>query len=197
MYDYRKWNDQQRREVVADRRFRNFPCHQPPHVKATKEYRIVTGTCFEHRPFLDSPQRLDWFENTLLTSLKSASYEVRSWVVLPNHYHLLLKIPDIEPFAKLVGRIHGRTSFQINREDKKRGRRVWFQYTDRVMRSDRHFYTTINYLHHNPVKHGYVDKQNEWRWSSFHTHLEQYGRRWLIDLWRDYPVREYGNKWDR
>lgn len=197
MYDYRKWNDRQQQEAVADRRFRNFPYHQPPHMKASEEFRIVTGTCFEHRRYLDSPLRLKWFENMLLTSLASESYKVEAWIILPNHYHLLLKIPEFEPFAKLIGKIHGRTSFQMNREDQTRGRKVWFNYTDRMMRSDRHYFTTINYLHHNPVKHGYVDRQNDWPWSSFHHYLSHKGRDWLIDLWREYPVRQYGKKWDR
>lgn len=64
------------------------------------------------------------------------------------------------------------------------------------MRSDRHFYTTINYIHNNPVKHGYVDKWSEWPYSTFHWYLEKKGRAWLVDLWREYPVLNYGEKWD-
>jgi putative transposase len=196
MYDYRKWNESQKLEAVAERASRRFPLHQPPHVKSSQQYRIITGTCFEHKRFLDSPDRLEWFQRILLDSLESASFVVEAWIVLPNHYHLLVKVPELKPLAKLIGQIHGRTSFEMNRLDQRKGRKIWYQYTDRVMRSDRHYYTTINYLHHNPVKHGYVDKQNDWQWSSFHQYTKRHGRDWLLGLWRDYPVRDYGAKWD-
>ena len=64
------------------------------------------------------------------------------------------------------------------------------------MRSERHYFTTLNYIHNNPVKHGYVDKWGDWAYSSFHWYLENKGRDWLIELWREYPVLNYGDKWD-
>ncbi|MCG8604144.1 hypothetical protein MJD09_03980 [bacterium] len=29
-----------------------------------------------------------------------------------------------------------------------------------------------DYIHYNPVKHGYVEKPQEWKWSSFHRYLK-------------------------
>jgi putative transposase len=65
---------------------------------------------------------------------------------------------DMPTFSAAFGELHGRTSFQINGEDNMRGRKVWHRFQDRCMRSDRHFYTSLNYIHNNPVKHGYVIK---------------------------------------
>ena len=84
----------------------------------------------------------------------------------------------------------------MNRRDDKTGRQCWFRAQDRCMRSKRHYLTTINYIHNNPVKHGYVDKWVEWPYSSFHWYLENKGRDWLIDTWREYPVLNYGDTWD-
>jgi putative transposase len=38
----------------------------------------------------------------------------------------------------------------------------------------------VDYIHYNPVKHGYVGKVADWPWSSFHRHVRrgQYPREW-------------------
>jgi len=64
------------------------------------------------------------------------------------------------------------------------------------MRSDRHFLATINYIHHNPVHHRYVERWTEWPWSSAVDYLQTVGRDEAERLWRDYPVLDYGAKWD-
>jgi putative transposase len=84
----------------------------------------------------------------------------------------------------------------MNGEDETQGRQVWYRYQDRCMRSERHYYTTLNYIHNNPVKHGYVKLWGEWPFSSFHWYLQTKGRDWLTDVWRSYPVRNYGDSWD-
>jgi putative transposase len=102
----------------------------------------------------------------------------------------------MKAFGRGIGQLHGRTSFEMNREDAARGRTVWYDYEDRCMRSDAHFHTSLNYVHNNPVKHGYVEKWQDWPYSSVHWYLETNGRDWLLDLWLCYPVRNYGDKWD-
>jgi putative transposase len=182
--------------ALTERKRRRYPWHGLPHLDATTAYRIVTGTCFEHRPVLAQCARRRWFESELLAHLKSADVECAAWVILPNHYHVLVRIDDIKEFAIGLGRLYGRTSFEINREDDTRGRRVWYRSQDRCMRSQAHFYTSINYIHNNPLKHGHVKKWTDWPCSSIHWYLQTKGRDWLLDLWRSYPVLNYGAKWD-
>jgi putative transposase len=107
-----------------------------------------------------------------------------------------VQIGDIKAFHVQMGRLHGRTSWKMNQEDHSRGRQVWYGCEDRCMRSEAHYYTTLNYIHNNPVKHGYVKKWQEWPFSSIHGYLEVKGREWLLDLWLQYPVHHYGDKWD-
>ena len=73
---------------------------------------------------------------------------------------------------------------------------MWYRYTDRAMRSERHCYTTVNYIHYNPVKHRLAETPYDWPWSSVHWYLDHFGRQWLRDLWQQYPVREFGKGWD-
>jgi putative transposase len=64
------------------------------------------------------------------------------------------------------------------------------------MRSERHFFATINYVHHNPVHHGYVRLWTDWPWSSAAEYLEQMGRAEAQRVWEGYPIRDHGKKWD-
>ena len=76
---------------------------------------------------------------------------------MPNHYHLLICTKSFRKIPMIFKRLHGKTSHDWNQEDNKRGRKVWFKYSDRKIRTEDHFYAALNYIHHNPVKHGYVD----------------------------------------
>jgi putative transposase len=64
------------------------------------------------------------------------------------------------------------------------------------MRSEAHYYTTLNYIHNNPVKHRCAMKWTDWPYSSVYWYLQAKGREWLKDVWRSYPVLHYGDKWD-
>jgi putative transposase len=65
-----------------------------------------------------------------------------------------------------------------------------------LIHNERHCLATINYIHNNPVKHGYVDDANAWAWSSFHNYSETQGKHWLTQTWKEYPILDYGKGWD-
>jgi len=48
-------------------------------------------------------------------------------------------------------------------------RRFW----EHRIRDDKDYETHINYIHYNPVKHGYVTAAKEWPYSSFHTFVKK------------------------
>ena len=103
---------------------------------------------------------------------------------------------DLGALGRIFRLAHGATSRQWNLEDETPGRKVWYRYADRAIRSERHYYTTLNYVHYNPVKHDCVGSPYEWKESSVHWYLEHHSREWLRDLWTEYPIRNYGRGWD-
>jgi len=197
MYEYRRLTSVERKSLVASRIQQGYPWHSPPHYESNDDFSIITAACYELQCFLNTPCRLQWFEKQLLDTLTEIQGECAAWCVLPNHYHVLFKIDDMKQMSKGIGRLHGRTSFQMNKEDDARGRQVWCRFQDRLMRSERHFHTTLNYIHNNPVKHGYVKKWQDWPFSSVHWYLAEKGRNWLLDAWLNYPVLDYGREWDK
>jgi putative transposase len=196
MYDYRTWTPEQKAAIVVQRQKDSLPWHGPPHFEAPGEYRIVTGACYEHRQILKGPDRLAWFAGELLSCLAETGCRCDAWVVLPNHYHVLLQVFDMRAFSRQIGQLHGRTSFVMNKEDGIRGRQVWYRCQDRCMRSEAHYYATLNYIHNNPVKHGHAKLWTDWPYSSIHAYLDAKGRDWLVNVWRSYPLYNYGDRWD-
>ncbi len=76
------------------------------------------------------------------------------------------------------------------------GRQVWCNCFERRLRGERHFWVSINYVHHNPVKHGYASKWQEWPYSSASQFLDEIGREKASAIWHEYQVDKYGDKWD-
>jgi len=198
MYDWRKMTDEQRAHALELRRVRGFPKHSPPHwdLKGECQY-LISASCYEHSPFIGkTPERMTDCEADVLSVIREHSRAIYAWCILPNHYHTLILTDAIKELRSALGQFHGRSSFIWNGEDDARGRKVWFNCFERPMRSERHFWVTLNYVHHNPVYHGYVERWEDWPWSSARDFLKSVGRDRAFDRWREYPILDYGKKWD-
>jgi len=197
MYDYRKLRPEQRREAVEYRRLQKRPWHSPPHWEFVGQRQfIISASCYEHREIIGvTPERMTEFETVLVGACAEFAI-LYAWCLLPNHYHLLVKTGQLKELRAALGKVHGRSSFKWNGEDNKRGRQVWHDCFDRDIRSQRHFWATTNYVHHNPVHHGYVERWQDWPWSSAKDFLERVGQKTAEEIWREYPILDYGKKWD-
>jgi len=197
-YRWRQLTPEQRAELLAWRKARGYPWHSPPHRADANHQRFhVTAACFEHQSHIGySPARLDAFAQDLLALFATCGSQTLAWCVLPNHYHTLVETANVLSLLRELGRFHGRTSYLWNGEENKRGRKVFFRATERAMRSERHFWATMNYVHHNPVHHGYVERWTDWPWSSATEFLAQTDPDEAKRIWREYPVSDYGQGWD-
>ncbi len=198
MYYWRQLTEEQRKEVLRERMGRDLPWHSPPHIEFTGEFSfIITAACYEHKHIVGrDPNRMAEFESRLIEACVEAEAEILAWCVLPNHYHILIRTKDIKRLRKALGQLHGRTSMFWNREDHSVGRKVWFNFFDRDMRSNRHFWATMNYIHNNAVHHGYAARWQEWPYSSAARFQEEKGAEEASRIWKKYPVLDYGKDWD-
>ncbi len=139
---------------------------------------------------------MDRFSSELLATLAAAGGRVLAWCVLPNHYHVLVETPDVMVVLAGLGRLHGRSSHRWNGEELTRRRQVFHGAAEREMRSEAHVFSTINYVNHNAVRHGYADRWADWPWSSASEYLDDVGREEAVRVWRSFPLLDYGNGWD-
>lgn len=192
MYKSRKLSPEERKKQVDERIRRGYPAHAPPHPIRNAKYYLLTAACYEHQRYMSALSRRLQVLEQWKEEGSSRGLDIEAWVILPNHYHLLVQVDDFDQVGVVARLAHGRTSRQWNREDNRPGRKVWYRYTDRAIRSERHYYTTLNYIHYNPVKHRLVSSPYDWEPSSLGWYLEHRGRDWLRDLWARYPLKSYG-----
>lgn len=107
-------------------------------------------------------------------------------MILDNHYHLMLRSRRGEDLPELMRRMHGGTSHDIA-EATRCAKPVWWNYWDYCPRDEADYYTRLNYLLYNPVKHGYVSDLREYPYSSFPALLEKLGREPLVKQFSSYP----------
>ena len=116
-------------------------------------------------------------------------YDLISYVVMPNHVHVLIRVYESFSLAKIVQSWKGYTGKKIreminsgiagsadrlvgfDRKDAKQtlgdpGVRIWHrEFWDRYIRDEKHFKSTIDYIGQNPVKAGLVKNVEDWPWS--------------------------------
>lgn len=198
MYNWRKLSEKQRADVMEYRRIQRFPMHSPPHFDTDESRQfIVTAANYEHKHIVGkTPERMFDCTQALLAICCELEVIVYAWCLLPNHYHILLTTNRIKELRQAIGRFNGKSSFIWNGEDGARGRKVWHNCFERKMRSERHYFASLNYVLNNAVHHGYVKKWQDWPWSNANEYLENVGRGTARRIWTEYPILDYGSKWD-
>ena len=197
LYRWRQMTAEQREAVLATRREQRVPWHGPPHFSADSGYYLMTSACYEHHPVIGkSPARMAEFEQALLEATCESALTLFAWVVLPNHYHFLVRAADLPRLLRRLEKLHGATSFRWNREDGVRGRKVWHRAAETEIKSEGHYWATMNYVLHNAVRHGYVNRWQDWPYSNAAVYLKEVGHELAKQRWISYPLFEYGNEWD-
>ena len=79
-------------------------------------------------------------------------YDLGSWVVMPNHVHVLLTPRD--SLRRQIAWIKGRTAFEANRVMKRSGSFWAKDYFDRWIRTRNEWEKVIQHVERNPVKAG-------------------------------------------
>ncbi len=197
-YLWRKLTLDQRNDLLQSRKQNHHPWHAPSHTAmAHKTQFHLSAACYNHAALIGmSPERMDAFSETLLTTVSPHISTLSAWCVLPNHYHLLITTSNLPKLMLHIGQLHGRTSYDWNSEENTKGRKSFYRCTDRAIRSERHFWACLNYIHHNPVHHGYADRWQDWPWSSASAYLAKLGTEEATRIWHEYPILDFGVSWD-
>jgi REP element-mobilizing transposase RayT len=101
-------------------------------------------------------------------------YELRAWVVMPNHVHVLFHIGK-KPMGKVIADWKEYTAREANKLLQRRGQFWAADYWDTFMRNQNHELQARNYVERNPVKAGLVSAAKDWAWSSARFR-DEYGR---------------------
>ncbi len=192
-YEYRNLSSEERQEVLRQRCEAGYPLHAPPHPFRNAGYYFITAANYEHVHIMGTPERRTEFEGRLSLAMQAIQVELVAWVILTNHYHFLVGVETLDQVSVALRQLHGSISSEWNKADSLSGqRRVWYKFRDCFIRNDRHFYSALNYIHVNPIKHGYVKNPYDWPWMSLQNYYDTQGRDWLREIWEKYPPGNFG-----
>ena len=116
-------------------------------------------------------------------------FEIIAICVLPNHIHMILNPNNIQEYPNIITSIKYYFSrhYDVGVETPSygyvnKGEKGVFQrrYVEHTICSQEELNNHINYIHYNPVKHGYVKNVKDWKYSSFHKLVEDkfYDKNW-------------------
>ncbi len=139
---------------------------------------------------------LDKLQNYL-----SDSADVVAYCLMPNHFHLLLRIKDESNITKSLTRLFVSYSKAINTALNRRGRLFEGRYKAKLIPTNNYLLHLSRYIHLNPVRAGLVEHSNDWKFSSyqFYTARRQntiVKNKIVLDQVSDYEtfVENYGEK---
>lgn len=116
------------------------------------------------------------------TVKRSYPFAIHAWVVLPDHLHCVISLPEGDTdFATRWRLIKAGFSKGLPEREwvsdtrRRRGERgVWQRrYWEHLIRDDADFQAHVDYCHINPLKHGLVERVGDWPYSTFHRMVEQ------------------------
>jgi putative transposase len=113
-------------------------------------------------------------------------FTIDGWVLLPDHLHCIWTLPPNDSafgirWAMIKRFVKKQCASDLHRDDwmnkskhrRKestiRQRRFW----EHLIRDERDYEKHMDYIHYNPLKHGYVKSVIEWPYSTFHRYVRQ------------------------
>ena len=93
-------------------------------------------------------------------------YKLFTWVVMPNHIHLLLRPRPGNKLEKIMHSFKSYTAFEANKDLGRDGSFWMREAFDRYIRDQGHFARVQRYIENNPVKAGLCKRPEDWEFSS-------------------------------
>jgi putative transposase len=105
-------------------------------------------------------------------------------VILPDHIHCIWTLPPDDANFSIRWRLiksrftkHCDNKYKIKpnlSRIRKNEQAIWqHRYWEHLLHDELDFENHVNYIHYNPVKHGYVNKASNWKFSSIHRYIKQ------------------------
>jgi putative transposase len=130
-------------------------------------------------------------------------FRIDAMVILPDHLHVLWTLLQGDGdypmrwalikagFSRCLPKAERRNPSRIAKGE----RGIWQRrYWEHLIRDERDFARHADYIHYNPVKHGYVQRVADWPYSTFHREVTQgaYPPDWANEPEAEFTAGERG-----
>ena len=127
---------------------------------------FITFSCYERRPYLNTPASRDIFLDSLERTRKQYRFELLGYVVMPEHVHLFMNEPPDDPLSNAL------QALKISVSRRLKERPFWqTRYYDFNVFTHNKRVEKLKYMHRNPVTRGLVTNPEDWPWSSYSHYL--------------------------
>ncbi|MCP4061639.1 MAG: transposase [Pseudoalteromonas sp.] len=134
-------------------------------------------------------EHIDLLRESIRFVKSQRPFYIDAWVVLPDHLHAVLTLPDDDvdyssrwrEIKKRFSKSLPKTEFLTQTRKRKNERGIWQRrFWEHTIRDDNDYWHHVNYVHFNPLKHGLVSQVADWPYSSFHRAVKQgiYANNW-------------------
>lgn len=100
-------------------------------------------------------------------SIKKTNYKCYAWVLMSNHYHLLLRASD-QPLKELMRGLNAKYARYFNRVHKQKGYVFQDRFKSIVTQDQGYIESLVRYIHLNPIRAGLIRSMKEldhYRWA--------------------------------
>jgi putative transposase len=137
-----------------------------PRVDLPGHMYFITGCLEGRRPVLKEEALADLLLDLYVEARERGRISLHAYVLMPDHYHLLLTLHGDASISGLVRRVHSAFSRRY-RDTRAAAGRLWQRrFYDHVIRDERDWQECWNYIHANPVMAGLVSNPTAYLWSS-------------------------------
>ncbi len=140
-----------------------------------KRLRVEGGTYFftvvthRRRPVFEDSKRVEIYRACLADVRRRHPFDVRAEVILPDHLHTIWTLPAGDAdFSMRWRQIKSHFTRLMRRADQTSASYWQSRFWEHLIRDDADYHRHADYIHLNPVRHGYVSAPSEWRHSTFH-----------------------------
>ncbi|MCK5412791.1 MAG: transposase [Candidatus Pacebacteria bacterium] len=173
--------------------------HSPLHIYQDNTFYFISARTVKSVKIFNTEDKKKVIIKTLNNVLERYKYLLYAFVILDNHYHIIIKTNKGNDLKYLIKDFHALSSKELNKMSNKKGRKVWYQYWDYCLRDEKDFLLHLNYIHHNLVKHKYVNKQEEvlnCKFCSYSRIIKEKGEEWMSDCFERYSIYDFTIKED-
>jgi putative transposase len=159
--------------------------HNPTHIFIDNTVYFITAATYQKQHLLKDAALKYKLLDCIQETFARYQWELQHWVILNNHYHLLAKSYCGKDLAAIMRQVHSVSAYHI-KQVTKTPTQVWWNYWDYCPRNEQDYYSHLNYLFNNPIKHAYVTNLRDYAFSSFNETIAKQGRELLIKQFKAY-----------
>ncbi|MFH1260200.1 MAG: transposase [Elusimicrobiota bacterium] len=129
-------------------------------------YHVITRG-LERREIFKDDQDREEFLSRLEIAIKDTKSKCYGWVLMPNHFHLLIRA-GVKPLGDLMRKLLTGYAIYFNRKHKRCGYLYQNRYKSILCQEEEYLLELIRYIHLNPLRGGVVKDifgLNKYKWS--------------------------------